>query len=235
MRRGVVATSLCLVALMITSAASAEVRALTDRSGEYRETRVLTAAAARGTFTGVWSPVGRAGTLATLNPRGDFSGDLWPTIVEDKTSPGHPWVVWSRRGGKDYDLVWSRWTQRGWQPVSWVISGKQPDGDDLDPSLATDSKGRIYAAWWRDEGGVGRIYLTTFLASSWMQPYPVSDVEVDGRYPRVLTRDGMIFVSYSTPGGVIEEQVIIFAEPTTITDDIDPLDVMTTTEYASPE
>ena len=41
MRRGIFAATLCVVALLAGWEARAEIRVVTDRNGEYRETRIL--------------------------------------------------------------------------------------------------------------------------------------------------------------------------------------------------
>ena len=87
-----------------------------------------------------------------------------------------------------------------------------------------DESGRPYFVWWRDENGQGRVYLSIFLVTLWMESYAVSDPAIDARYPTIeLGDEGVILVLYDTPQGTIEHTVL-FDEPVTITDDIDPLD-----------
>ena len=93
MRRGLIAAASGLLTITLCGQGRAEIRAITDRTGHYRETRILTTDARRG--TGVWSPIGVAMT-GTLNPTGDASGDLWPTIAEPATHPHYAW--WSGAG-----------------------------------------------------------------------------------------------------------------------------------------
>jgi len=220
MRRDWLVTALCLLALVVSAQALAEVRVITDRHGVYRTTRVLLDH--RG--GGVWSELRRGRSRTALNPLGDRYGDFFPTIGESTVAPYHPWVVWSRLHRSQYDLAWSRWTGDRWEPIRWIEPTYSPPGDDLDADLSFDEIGRPYVAWWRNERGVGRIYLSTYLGSTWMDAYPVSDLGVDGRYPAIEVREGgTVIVRYDTPEGEVE-QTVIFDLPVTITEDINPLD-----------
>jgi len=226
MRRGIFAVAFGMLALLTGWEARAEVRVVTDRDGQYRETRILMPESMSfgAGVSNVWTPVGRVGKDETLNPSGADAGDLWPTIVESKSGTHRAWALWSRFDGLDYDLAWSRWTGTGWQEIGWVSIGEAEVGDDLDPVATFDSNSRPYVVWWRDEGGHGRVYFSLFLVSQWMTAYPVSDLDVDSRYPTLEIRaDGRIEVTYETPEGVAVHTVV-FDEPVTITDDIDPLD-----------
>jgi hypothetical protein len=226
MRRGLFAATLALVALSFGLESRAEIRVVTDRNGDYRETRILMPdmLAFGAGASNVWTPVGRVGKDATLNPTGADNRDLWPAIAESKGSANRAWAVWSRLDGLDYDLVWSRWTDDGWQRIEWLDEGTAGQGDDLDPYITFDINGRTYVAWWRAEGDFGRVYLSMFLVTQWMTAFPVSDFDVDSRYPSVeVLSDGTIFVKYETPEGTVVHTVV-FDEPVTITDDIDPLD-----------
>jgi len=97
-------------------------------------------------------------------------------------------------------------------------------GHDVDPDLAFDAGGRPFLTWWRDDNGQGRVYLSLFLVTQWMIAYPVSEPGVNARFPSIVVLpDGEIVVTFETDEGIIE-QTVIFDEPVTITDDIDPLD-----------
>ncbi len=220
MRRDWLVTALCLLALVVSVGATAEVRVITDRQGIYRTTRVLLDH--RG--NGVWSEVRRGRSRNALNPLGDRIGDFFPTIGESTVAPYHPWVVWSRLYQSQYDLAWSRWNGDRWEPIRWIEPTSSAPGDDLDADLSFDEIGRPYIAWWRDENGVGRVYLSTYLGTMWMEAYPVSDLGADGRYPSIEVREGgTLIVRYDTPEGEVE-QTVIFDLPVTITEDINPLD-----------
>lgn len=227
MRRGLTFATLCLLALAFGLEARGEVRVTTDRRGQYRRTQVITSG-------DPWNPkiwsvtsasMARRGTQAlVLNPNGDRTGDLWPALQESNET-GYPWVVWSRLNRGGYDLVWSRWDKRGWQPVGWLRGEDDENalGDDLDPDVTFDRGGRPHLVWWREEGGRGRVYLSIWLHSDWMKAYAVSDLGLDARYPTVETLGtSTIRVEYDTDDGPVT-QLIQFDRPVTITDDLDPV------------
>jgi len=217
-------TALCVIVVLAGCVvASAEVAVRTDRRGDYVSTRVVVSGPA-------WQPEiwttrsarGFARGASVLNADGDANGDLWPTVAESNVGPHYPWVVWSRAEGSSYDLAFSRWTERGWAPIQWVQSFATAD-DEYDPDLAFDGEGRPYIAWWSEDAeGHGRVFISVFLATTWMAPFAVSDLAVDARYPQVnVTRNGTIVVDYITPQGQYSQEVL-FKRPVTITDDINP-------------
>lgn len=216
----------------------AEVSAETDSSGNYLRTVVLSNASTRNVR--IWSVVKSKSTLHPLNPAGDLNGDLWPVIGETLGIERTPWVLWSRYTGAGYDIAYSRWSRAAfdWEPVAWLASPTQP-GDDLSPALAFDAGNRPYAAWWRNEGGVGRVYLSLWLVTRWMDEYAVSDPGVDSVNPSIaVLSDSRIQIEYDTPDGHVT-RIVGFNRPTTITDDITPFGRMTveqtsTTPMSSP-
>lgn len=225
MRRVLFAAASALLTITLCGQSRAEIRAITDRTGHYRETRILTGDTRRG--VGVWSPVGSVVHSGTLNPAGDAQGDLWPMIAEPVNHPHYAWVVWSRLNGSEYDLVWARWTAQGWQEVLWLQPTADLQGDDLDADVTFDVVSRPYVVWWRNERGTGRVYLSVFLQSEWMAPYAVSEPGTDSRFPEIeILSSGVIQVNYDTPDGRVQQNVF-FDLPVTITDDIDPLDCVT--------
>ena len=94
-----------------------------------------------------------------------------------------------------------------------------------------DQPGRPYLAWWREEDGQGRVYLSMFLRTRWMRPVAINPVGSDGRRP-TLERLGQsrLRVTYSAPGtetGKASQTVrLLRPGPGTITDDIDPQAMM---------
>ena len=233
MRRGLIATSLALLALGAWIEIRAEVRAITSRVGEYQMTRVLTsrnisrnASNVTGP-SGIWRPLGRGAGAHTLNPTGDSNGDLWPTIAENSVEPHHAWVVWSRPYQSRYELVWSRWLGTGWDEIRWVLD-EISAGDDLDADIDFDSEGRPFMVWWRDGLGDQTVYLSLFLETRWMEPFQVSPEFVNARYPDVtVINNTTVLVKYEVGyGDDVREvnQTVLFNRPVTITDDINPLD-----------
>ena len=221
MLRYLVTTGICLVLLGTGMAVQAEVSVRTDSDGNYATTQVLTTGS-RGQAA-VWGQNRRSSrNFHTLNPRGDSTGDLWPVITEADIAPHHPWVVWSRFNGTDFDLVWSRWTAEGWRPVRRVEL-EPVAGDDLDPDLTFTSEGRPYLVWSREENGVSSIQFSAFLLLQWMPGFQISEPGVNSRYPTIVEqfRDS-ILVEFDTPRGKVRKWVM-FSRPVTITDDINPL------------
>jgi hypothetical protein len=229
MRRDWTVTALCVLILGGWSLASlAEVRVVTDRDGDYRTTRVLQ----NGRQESVWSLMRRGASGRALNPLGDRNGDLFPTIRENRVAPYHPWVVWSRLNGAQYDLAWSRWTGVEWQPTRWIDPANASPGDDLDADLDFNETGRPFVAWWRDEDGTGRVFLSVFLSTTWMKPFAVSAPDVDGRFPSLeVLAPQEVVVRYDTPQGLVE-QTVVLELPDTITDDINPLDFVYTSSLS---
>jgi hypothetical protein len=199
----------------------AEVSVRTDPEGNYSATQILTTGS-RGEPV-VWGLHQRSSrNFHALNPRGDAAGDLWPVVLESEVSPHHPWVVWSRFNGTDFDLIWSRWTREGWQQPS-PVEAAPAAGNDLDADLVFNGEGRPYLVWSRDVDGVTTIQFSAFLLSTWMPAFQISDPGVDSRYPVIVERfnDG-IRIEFDTPEGTASKW-IMFSRPVTITDDINPL------------
>ena len=121
----------CLLLLCAVTTAYAEVAARTDRFGQYVTTQVVVSGS--GGDPQIWTVRGQGGHRTALNPDGDLNGDLRPTIAESPTAPFHPWVIWSRSNGTDYDLVWSSWTGDLGQiaKASDRFEGRSPGEDRL--------------------------------------------------------------------------------------------------------
>jgi len=212
-----------LLLLLPVLEARAEVSARTDRQGSYVMTHVLPSGPSSNAQ--IWASRrgrGAARSFVALNPDGDIHGDLWPTVAESPRAPYHPWVMWSRPDGDNQRLAWSRWIQGTWSPIQWVDLKQQPV-DQLDPGIAFNDDGRPLAVWWSlDESGRGRIWISVFLVTRWMEPFAVSDPLVDARLPEInVTPQGYIDVDFDTPDGRVS-QMVMFSEPVTITDDINP-------------
>jgi hypothetical protein len=218
MRRDLIVTALCLVALGVSSF---EARADSQNPGDRR-----------GRTGGV--AVDRIQATVNSLDRGDVrkalvfsdgNGDLHPVLRQNTVAPHWPWVVWSRFNRGRYDLAWSNWTPEGWRPAAWIErSGVDRYGNSLDADLDFDVSGRPYVAWWRNEGGTGRVYISVFLAYFWMPAYAVSDAGQDSRWPTLeVDSQTSIKVRYKTDEGTVE-QMVYFDFPVTITDDINPLD-----------
>jgi len=216
----IVVCSLLIIGLAV-STAFAGLAARTDRGGKYAGTRMSGDDEQTGN-PGWQPPRKRVAGAHPLNPFGVANGDLWPTVAESNISPYYPWVVWSRFNGENYDMAWSRWRGRDWTPVQWIEQKSTP-GDDLDADIDFNFQGRPYAVWWREENGIGQVFISVFLIESWTTAWPVSTAGVDSRYPTVdVGGPGQIVVEYETAEGFLK-QTVLFSRPVTITDDINPL------------
>lgn len=220
-RKLAAAAAILAGAACFAPAARAEVAADTDGFGRYIRTVVVSRATVRQTK--IWGVV-RRGTWSrhVLNPGGDRMGDQYPAVAENPVDRRRPWVVWSRFRDGEYGLVWSMWRPGGWAPIR-SMPGTGELGDDLAPSLAFDAAGRPYLAWWRNEDGEGRVYVSIYLRTRWSEPIAVSELGVDSRTPRVSVLDrGSIQVDFSIAGGT-ETRYVSFGDTTTITDDLNPV------------
>lgn len=211
------------------SPARAEVSAEIDTaSGAYLRTVVLATSSAKNVR--IWSKITSRPNLFPVNLEGDHNGDLWPVVAEQRVGTARPWLVWSRFNGEGFDLAWSRFEAptRSWLPIAWVETALTP-GDDLDPSVAFDSTGRPFLAWWRDEAGVGQVYLSLFLQSRWMAPFRVSDAADDSVAPTItMLSDTRLRIDYTTAEGTVS-RIVEFHRPLTITDDATPFGRFTVT------
>ncbi len=219
-RPSVVTTVILALAIILVPESRAEVAAETDAYGNYVRTTILAQSSVRQVR--IWKAVRRhAFGVHALNPEGDRAGDQYPAIAENPASGNHPWAVWSRFNGADFDLVWSRWTSGEWSAIGVVEEAAAP-GDDLGPQVVFDGGGRPYLAWWREDENGGRVFLSFFLVTHWMAPVAISDPGVDSRNPRLgVQADGSVVVEYDTPAGK-EARVVSVFFPATITDDINP-------------
>jgi len=227
MKRTIITCAIsCLLVFSLAVETQAEVRVHTRVDGEYEEVTIVPGGPPWN--QGVWSGSRirrglRRGSSVVLNPLGDRFGDRVPIIVESSRAPHHPWAVWSRFNGNDYDLVYSSWAY-AWNRIS-PVTPDSIEGDDLDPSLTFNREARPLLAWWnRDaEDGHGTVFFSMFHDDGWIQPVQISDDILGGRYPSISIEHGRVLISYESDDGStqITYQFRGF-DPTTITDDIDP-------------
>jgi hypothetical protein len=226
MQRALIAFGILSLALIGAAAeTAAEVSVKTDINGDYVSTVIVPGGSHAN--PGIWSGRARGGlrlTASVLNPNGDRIGDLIPAVAESNQPPHHPWAVWSRFNGSDYDLVWSSWSQ-AWQGISPVVQDN-PAGDDLNPEIGFMRDGRPIVAWWNRnvEDGHGTVYVAVFLAGAWTEPMQVSSDKYGGRLPSIETNlRGQIVVNYTSDDGTRNFSYrVMVSNPNTITDDIDP-------------
>jgi hypothetical protein len=219
-------TGVVLAGLTFAVPARAEVAAETNVFGDYLRTVVYASASVR--HPRIWSVTRMRLGLTPLNPQGDATGDLFPVIAENPAQQGWPLAVWSRFNGHDYDLVWSRWEGRSWSPVATVEASLSPL-DAIDPVIAFNAKGRAHMVWMNQDDSSSAVYLSVFESGQWMSPYRVSDPgEIAIRPGIEVAADGSVLASYDTPTLHVVK-TIVFAVPSTITDDLNPFGPSATT------
>jgi hypothetical protein len=220
-------TGAALAALAACLPARAEVSAQTDTGGNYLRTVIYSNASAKN-FR-IWTVSRLRLGYWPLNPSGDLSGDLWPTIAEGPLNQRWPWVVWSHFDGQTFDLVFSRWTGTGWMVTSNVAASAS-GRDELDPRVSFDMTGRPHLVWVSSGvAGPDHVYLSVFLSTRWMAPFLVSNPLEDAQNPDIVVQpDGTIVVSYDTPAGHVT-RTVRFLHPLTITDDITPFSTVSVT------
>ncbi len=197
----------------------AEVSVEVDGQGKYLRTIYIEKAT--GKTLKIWTAFGNKPTIYPLNPFGDLSNDLRPAIRENPSSGNAPYVVWPHYDGYDYDIVFAKWSNGAWSAIQY-IEDDENIYDDLDPSIDFDRKGRPYSVWWRNEGGIGTVYISCFLKTRWMLAYPISEESIDSWDPEIkFNINGQIEVTYSTNLG-LDKKIVTINLPDTITDDIDP-------------
>lgn len=213
-------TAAALLFAVTAPASRAEVAVRTDLDGNYRAVLAVPVDATAD----IWSVDRRSRAAARLseplNPNGASNGDLAPRVVETTQRPFHPWVVWSRPDAGEFDLVWSRWTDMGWQQIETV--GDSLPGDDLDPDLVFDAGGIGYLAWSSQTEDGAAIMLRQATELGWTAPFRVSPAGLNGSRPRLQWGPyGTLAVDYDTDDGTVRQYVML-RDPDTITDDINP-------------
>ncbi len=213
---------------LLVSMPLAEVSAVVDSSGNYENTIYIEKTRGKRVF--IWTKFGNNRNQISLNEAGDLYGDLSPTIKENIYQENFPCVVWPKFDGFDYEIAFSKWTLNGWSPIVYLEDIDNPF-DDLSPSIDFDQNARPYIAWFRDENGVRKIYISLFLETKWMESLPVSDEGVDSWDPEItVNSEGEFDVAYMTSEGK-RAKTIIINFPDTITDDIDPFGFIIISKY----
>jgi len=198
-RRGLL---LCagLALALLPAAARAEVSVLVDAHGRVKRVVYMTRDTGRSTV--VWKQVRpRVPFASLLNPLGDTTGDLPPTIAIHPQT-GRPWVVWPRNEANQKRLVYSTWDGKAWTPPQPVAVPDIMGWDQLEPRLLFDPAGTPYLVF-TEAARQGRILFTTVARGVWTPPLPLSDDTVDSRSPGAVVLGDVLNVNWSTPGGVV--------------------------------
>jgi len=200
-RRGLL---LCagLVLILLPAAARAEVSVLVDGHGRVKRVVYLTKVSGRSTV--VWKQVRpRVPFEEMLNPLGDTTGDLSPTIAVHPGT-GQPWVVWPRNEGNQKRLVYSTWDGKAWTAPQRIATPDIMGWDQIEPRLLFDAAGTPYLVF-TEAARNGRILFTTVARGAWTPPLPLSDGKVDSRTPGAVVLGDSLQVTWSTPVGMVSK------------------------------
>lgn len=186
------------VLALLPAAAQAEVSVMVDARGRVKRVVVMS----RGGTGTIWSQVRARVPLETmLNPLGDTTGDLAPTIaIHPKT--GHPWAIWPRNEGNQKRLVVSYWTGKSWSTPQPIAAPDLVGSDQVEPRLVFDGAGTPYLVF-TESARPSRIRFMTVARGIWTPPLTLSDEALDSRTPlAALTGDGAgLNVRWTTPSG----------------------------------
>jgi len=189
-----------LVLALLPAAARAEVSVLVDGHGRVRRVVYLTRDTGRSAV--IWKQVrARVPLEAMLNPLGDTTGDLSPSIAVHPVT-GRPWVVWPRNEGNQKRLVYSTWNGKTWTAPQRIAIPDVMGWDQVEPRLLFDPAGTPYLLF-TEAARNGRILFTTVARGVWTPPLPLSDAKVDSRTPGAGFLGDALQVTWSTPSGVV--------------------------------
>ena len=140
-------------------------------------------------------------------------GDGPPHLVLNPVT-GEPLVCWASLQFVDsFEIACTEWTANGWaMPYDFLTA---PDAvDDLDPRLYMAFGGRLYVAWWRNDGVNTEIRMSTRDPNSGEYD-PDTLVTSHGRRPSILFVGDTLFVGFerlSWDGQEQTKQVVVFQQ-----------------------
>jgi hypothetical protein len=201
-RRGVLLTAGLLLAL-VPATVRAEVSVIVDGHGRVRRVVYITK---EGTRTSVvWKQVRpRVPLDELLNPLGDTTGDLAPTIAVHPQT-GRPWVVWPRNEGNQKRLVYSVWEGKGWTPAQPVAAPDIMGWDQVEPRLLFDPEGTPYLLFTEASRKARILFTTLSRKGGWTPPLALTDGTVDSRGPLAALLGTDLKVSWTTPTGTVTQ------------------------------
>lgn len=189
-----------LVLALLPAAARAEVSVLVDGHGRVKRVVYITRETGRSAV--VWKQVRpRVPFDALLNPLGDVTGDLSPSIAVHPVT-GQPWVVWPRNEGNQKRLVYSTWNGKAWTAPQPIAIPDLMGWDQIEPRLMFDPAGTPFLLF-TEAARNGRILFTTKARGVWTPPLPLSDGRVDSRTPGAALLGDALQVTWSTPVGMV--------------------------------
>jgi len=201
-RRGVLLTAGLLLALA-PAAVRAEVSVIVDGHGRVRKVVFMTKDGTRSSV--IWKQVRpRIPLEELLNPLGDTTGDLAPTIAMHPQT-GRPWVVWPRNEGNQKRLVYAVWEGKGWSVPQPVAIPDIMGWDQVEPRLLFDPEGTPYLLFTEASRNARILFTTLGRKGGWTPPLALTDGTVDSRGPLAALLGTDLKISWSTPTGTVTQ------------------------------
>lgn len=129
-------------------------------------------------------------------------GDVWrPAVTLD--GRGRLWIVWAEKVDDDWDLFARRYepgdggAEGTWSKIDRLT--KSP-GADINVALATDSRGRVWAAWqgWRD-GNYEVLLASADDQGEWSKPRKLSTSKANDWSPAIAADgQGKVYIAWDT-------------------------------------
>jgi len=120
-------------------------------------------------------------------------------IVVSSPLDGSGWAAWAYRSGAEYDIALSFTDSNGsWQAPMFV--GANDRRNQIQPSLAADSRGTIYLAFV--DGPARRLLLSTLPAggTEWSPAVPVTGPETRASWPVLKVVGNRVILAYNSAG-----------------------------------
>ena len=141
---------------------------------------------ARRFANGVWS---------TPEPLADGGGDYFRTAIA-QDGAGRIWVVWSARGGSNFDLYARAFDGKRWGQPQRLTSA---ENSDIFPAMAADAAGHLYLAYQSARSGNFDIYMRIFNGENWSEEMQVSSDPANDWEPTLaVAPDGRVTILWDT-------------------------------------
>jgi len=128
------------------------------------------------------------------------SGDSWlPQVGVD--AQNRVWVVWSQMADGNWDLFARRFdpSKQEWEPMERLTNDPMPD---VNPRLASDTKGRLALVWQGFRNKNSNIFLKTLNSDKWSADVRVTNRAVNDWEPSVaIAPNGDLWVAYDSYKG----------------------------------
>ena len=139
----------------------------------------------------------RDGTWGNLQWVPNTSGDVWlPQIAVDQRN--RPWIVWSQQQDGNWDLYARYYDPEDelWGPMVRLTDHPMPD---INPRLASNTKGEFALVWQGFRHKDSNIYLKTFHSGEWSETVQITGRPANEWEPAVaLDSGGTAWVTYDS-------------------------------------